>query len=388
LCKYNKNNVENFIYKTFYCFFYIFCINKTKIIFFVYLCQNCEMLSKSLKNIHSLNKNKYSEKDSILNKIYYKNNYLIKLNELKSDFYKNLFNENFYINDYYSIMTLNKLVYLYKKYNFFVFNDIESILFILSVCCGEEEFKFFYEIFKEKYSNEKEKILENIFAVSILYDNFDVFNFLNSKESIKIKTPAFILAIKYGNIKIVNYFISRKIDINIKDEEYKRTPLIWAVVKGHIEIVKLLIDSGADINEKDGRNKKTPLIWAIYSGNIEIAKLLINKGAEINEKDDDSYKRTPLIWAITEEHTEIAKLLIDKGANINEKDESEIHKKTPLIWAIYMGNIEIAKLLIDKGAKVNERDFYGKNALDYAETDEIKQLLLEAMEKQKQQNKS
>ena len=330
------------------------------------------MLSKSLKNIHSLKKDEYSEKNNILKKIYKKDSCLIKLNELKNDFYENsLFYKDFYIFYNQNIklkVILDKLVYFYSKYNFFVFNDIESVLFVLSACGGIKEFRFFYEIFKEKYLNNKyfsdERTLKHIFLVSILYDNLDVFKFLNSEEknfiesifNKKIKTNSFLLASKHGSIKIVNYFLSQEqeIDINVKDEEYKRTALIWAVIEGHKEIVQLLLDKGAKIDEKDDYEKTPPFILAIKMGHIEIVKLLIDKGADINEKDNGDYKRTPLIWASIYGSKEIVELLLDKGAKIDEKDD--IEKRTPLIWAVIKNHIEVVELLINKGANINEKD--------------------------------
>ena len=114
------------------------------------------MLSKSLKNINSLKKGKYLEKDSILNEIYYKNNYLIKLNELKYDFYTNLFYDDFSINEY-SKTILDKLVYLYKNYKFFIFKDVLSILFVLSACGRLDDFIKFYRIFKKIGENDEDK---------------------------------------------------------------------------------------------------------------------------------------------------------------------------------------------------------------------------------------
>jgi len=115
------------------------------------------MLSKSLKNLQLLKKDKYFKKDSILNEIYYKNNYLIKLNELKFNFYTSLFDEIFDL-DNDSKIILDKLVYLYKKYKFFVFNDFKSAFFILSACGSLEDFSAFYQIFKQKYNDDYETL--------------------------------------------------------------------------------------------------------------------------------------------------------------------------------------------------------------------------------------
>ena len=116
------------------------------------------MISKSLKHLHSLKKNECSEKNNILKKIYNKDSCLIKLNELNNDFYKDLFDESFNINNDDSKFILNKLVYLYKKYKFFVFNDFKSAFFILSACGSLEDFSAFYQIFKQKYNDDYETL--------------------------------------------------------------------------------------------------------------------------------------------------------------------------------------------------------------------------------------
>jgi len=491
------------------------------------LFKNYEMLSNSLKNINSLKQDNYIKKDSILNKIYNKNNYLIKIKEFdflmkikKFDylFYIDLFDKKFNIKNKESKIILDKLVYLYKNYNFFAFNDIKIILFILSACGTLEEFKFFYNIFNKKKPKDEEA-LKKIFITSILYDNLDIFNFLISKEKkiiesinkeIKgyyssLRKDFLLLASIYGSIKIFN-------DIFIKDNvndnyDLKLSSLIHSITNNHIEIVKLiiektenlltipildllitaaksvhveivkmivekgvkwegenykgdklfieaskygrleiikfLIDKGAKLDEID-RNKNTALIVASENGKIEVVKFLIDKiiegrkdildkkeleeynnkhlnsknkygytaiisavikvyedyfynindylkiielliksGANVDEADN--LGETALMFASTRNNKKIAKILIENGADVNKKDK---FGKTALMLAAQNNNDKIVELLIKNGAKVDETDNDGKTALDYAKKNEIKQLLLEAMEKQKQQEQN
>jgi len=342
------------------------------------------MLSKLLKNIHSLKKNDYLKKeDSILKKLYNKNDYLIKLNELNKYFYKSLFNRHFISGfDIYhrnSKYILDKLVYLYKKYNFFVFNDIKIILFVLSACGSVEEFQFFYELFKQNNQQDDDFFIDDfliyLYVVSIIYDNFNVFNFLNIKEKTliesvndKIKKPFFVLAAEYGSIKIVNYFINKGIDINIKDRNELKTAIIYASENGHTEVVKLLIENNAKLDES-GKGRVIALISAIKKGYVEIVKLLLWKIVEgrknitdeneikdyndkhLNKKDTEW--KTALIWAAILEHTEIIELLMESGANLNEKDG--VKKMTPLMWAAYYGKVKSTKTIIDKIVKDREK---------------------------------
>jgi ankyrin repeat domain-containing protein 50 len=45
-----------------------------------------------------------------------------------------------------------------------------------------------------------------------------------------------------------------KVDVNLKDTEYQRTPLWWAAVRGHEAVVKLLLETGkVNVDSKDTR---------------------------------------------------------------------------------------------------------------------------------------
>jgi len=125
-------------------------------------------------------------------------------------------------------------------------------------------------------------------------------------------------------------------------------------------------------------NECSPLIWSIMYGYTETAELLIRNGTDLNVKDKEG--NTALMWAIKNGFTEIAKLLIEKGTNLNLQG---FNNNTALIYAVKNNNTEIAKLLIQSGSDVNKLDNHNKTALDYAKDDEIKQLILEAMENQK-----
>ena len=54
---------------------------------------------------------------------------------------------------------------------------------------------------------------------------------------------------------------------------------------------------------------------------------------------------------------------------------------TPLHRAVGFDHIEIVRLLLDRGASANVKNKEGKTPIDDAESDEIKQLLLEHLGK-------
>jgi len=136
------------------------------------------MLSKSLKNLNYLRKNGRGEKNinKTLKNIYNKNICLVSLKKLKDVQNKNkisnLLQYVYYIdegkygaeiNNEETKIIFDALVYFYRKYNFFIFNDIESILYLLSACGSVDEFKIFYEIFRETETIDFELLVRIVF---------------------------------------------------------------------------------------------------------------------------------------------------------------------------------------------------------------------------------
>ena len=107
-------------------------------------------------------------------------------------------------------------------------------------------------------------------------------------------------------------------------------------------IVKLLLEKGVNVSIKDDRYKGSPLHWA---GGPEVAKLLIKKGANVKARDRKG--RTPLHVAID---PDITRLFLEKGANVKARDRKG---RTPLHLA---NNLKVAKLLLEKGADKNAKD--------------------------------
>ena len=290
--------------------------------------------------------------------------------------------------------------------------------------------------------DEKDKKGKTALIISAICGNTDVVRLLVEKgcsldEKDNEGDTALLSSIRCGCSKIAKILIESGANLDEKNQ-YGKTALILAAYKGNINIAKLLIERGAKLDEKDNEGK-TALIWAVENGKLEIVELLIKEGANLDKRDNE--RNTALILAIYKDYldvhrnknyTKIAKLLIEAGANLNVrynlgknaliwavylnrteivkliikkiietekqiKNEKDIKKYnheylnekdkngfTALIWAAYLGRLELVELLVKSGAKIDETDNSGKTAIDYAKTDEIKQLLLEKLEKQKQ----
>ncbi|MDP7051097.1 MAG: ankyrin repeat domain-containing protein [Verrucomicrobiota bacterium] len=165
-----------------------------------------------------------------------------------------------------------------------------------------------------------------------------------------------------GNIKAVEQYLAAGKDVNVKDDLYGDTPLLWATGFGHKEVIEMLIAKGANVNSK-AEGGWTPLHYATGGNDQEIVRLLIAEGADLNSKNAKD-QITPLHWATWRGHEEVVELLIIKGADINAKNKSG---GTPLHNAAWKGHKEIIDLLIGKGADVNAKDIDGETPFNWAE---------------------
>ncbi len=155
---------------------------------------------------------------------------------------------------------------------------------------------------------------------------------------------------------------------NSKEKSIYRNALGLAAITGQIELVRLLVEKGADINNNAGSG--TALEFAAENGHLNVVKYLLDNGAKSHQED------YALSCAIDYNQTDVVKLLLEKGANADKKDFWT--KFSLLMKAAREGNADIVKLLLKHGASVFVKTSDGKTALDYAKTDEIKEILKEA----------
>ena len=131
---------------------------------------------------------------------------------------------------------------------------------------------------------------------------------------------------------------------------------------------------GADVNarEKDGN---MALCTAAKNGKTEEVNALIRAGADVNTKGE--FGITPLMLAARfNSSPDVVNALIDAGADVNIRD---MFGETALMGAaLNSGNPEAVKALIMAGADVSVKNFAGISAIDFAQTDEMKRIILNA----------
>ena len=224
-------------------------------------------------------------------------------------------------------------------------------------------------------------------------------------------------AFKSGNVKNMKYLLSidPNIDINERDKQNGRNPLMYAsitkntnaiqlllnhaeidvnqcdddgcnalfhsVKNEHLQITQLLVESGADINMAVDDTGQTPISYCVMNNRVDIINLLLNQPhIDINCTDNNEYNA--LFYAIKNDNFEIFQLLVESGADVN----IIVHEsgETPLIMAMNLKNESMIKYLIENNlneANMNHCDGKGCCALFYAVNDgndEIVQLLVQS----------
>jgi len=166
-----------------------------------------------------------------------------------------------------------------------------------------------------------------------------------------------------GDVEAVKSMIAQGVDVNRREDSFRKTALHRATMSGHREIVRLLINHGAQLDAKDGWPGGTPLHYAAEKGHKEAVELLIARGANINSIGG-SRNETPLHYAARNGQKATVELLIANGADINARNKDG---QTPLDIAVSRNHKEIVELLIAKGADINAKDNRGRSALWWAE---------------------
>ncbi|KAK3190887.1 hypothetical protein K4F52_003204 [Lecanicillium sp. MT-2017a] len=129
-------------------------------------------------------------------------------------------------------------------------------------------------------------------------------------------TPLGIVS-QFGHVVLVRQLLEKGAEVDARDSEYGRTPLLWAAISGHEAVVQLLLEKGADIEAKDRIFKLTPLAYAADSGNKAMVKLLLESGADVGPFDESG--QTPLSWANEPGNEAVVKLLLEAQASLEAR---------------------------------------------------------------------
>ncbi|EGX47943.1 hypothetical protein AOL_s00081g270 [Orbilia oligospora ATCC 24927] len=162
-----------------------------------------------------------------------------------------------------------------------------------------------------------------------------------------------------GVIRLLEMDISNSIDLDSKDDVYRRSAVSWAAGNGFDDIVELLVGGiggrwnsraisipfrkGAQVDSID-KDRRTPLVHAVWGGHVAVVNLLLKAGARIDL--EDNVGGTPRVYAICSGRHDIARLVSkeDTGTDVGDGEIAS------LLWsAASKGQEAVLKLMLKTG---------------------------------------
>ena len=160
--------------------------------------------------------------------------------------------------------------------------------------------------------------------------------------------------------ELVRLLLSNRVDPNVKDKQYGRTPLHYACLRGHINVTNLLLDYNSIINADDN-DQVTPLHLACRGLHLQVAKKLLSGMADPAAKDQGG--RTPLHEAYSAHDStqlEIESIMQPSHAppefrHVAAAQKSAAKRNDDLLR-------ELVTVLVDKGGNelLENRDYTGE----------------------------
>ncbi|XP_071139788.1 uncharacterized protein [Mytilus edulis] len=123
-----------------------------------------------------------------------------------------------------------------------------------------------------------------------------------------------LTAAREGNIKEVELCIKNRANLECRDDNLGRTPLMLAAGGGHLEVVTYLVTHGSQLDATSTRGGMTPLMWAAVRGHLEVMTYLVSHGSQLKATSTEN-GYTALHYAAQFGGIDVTKWLTDKGCN-------------------------------------------------------------------------
>lgn len=131
------------------------------------------------------------------------------------------------------------------------------------------------------------------------------------------------------------------------------------------------------------------MMEAAFLGDLVKVKALVDSGSNIYQKNEFGWDA--LFFAIDGKHSEVALYLLRNGSNPDSREplrrsarwkrdktwSTTLSGQTVLFGAVGADLFNVAKELVKLGADVAVRDHYGSNALHFARSPQVAQLLID-----------
>ena len=188
-----------------------------------------------------------------------------------------------------------------------------------------------------------------------------------------------------GNTTIIETFLSRGLDVNIKDTYRGLTPLAVSILYKKLDAIKYLLQKGADPSLELGIlpvNMIQLVMIAMQSASsIDIIEACLSNGLDINVQTSEGL--TPLMTAAYLNNPAVVDFLLLNGADPSLRDNSE---RTVLHYAAEGGDITVIEKCLSLGLDIESKDNEGKTPLMLAassvKTEAVKFLLQRSLNDQ------
>ena len=180
-----------------------------------------------------------------------------------------------------------------------------------------------------------------------------------------------------GTVSEIERFIRNGVSVNVKDR-YDWTPLHAAAQTNSAEVLRYLISQGADVHARDSMGR-TPLDMTRGLGEQAAILRTAMQGGDSPVFQPPMADPAPQIFDVAAKGTvQDVERFIKTGISVNAKDD---RGWTPLHYAAERNpNLDVLKYLIAQGADVHAKSNMEFIPLDFANTEEKKHVLREAME--------
>jgi ankyrin repeat protein len=182
-------------------------------------------------------------------------------------------------------------------------------------------------------------------------------------------------AVNSGSLEMVQMLLEGKADVNVRENQFGQTALMWAA--GHPELTAVLLAHGADFRAVTKSWETSTVNYITTTSTLGATGIPWNNEGTYSGKAGGS---TPMLFAIQAGDLKSVEALIAAGADVNQ---AAADGTTPLLASLYnfssgpgMGagrnasrglryapSIAIANLLLDHGAQVNASDRAGYTPL-------------------------